>query len=276
MKNLILTCFVLSSAISFSQNNEWKNKYNMRWENFDGGVKCVIDNDNLLPITLYVGYELTNLTPEPALGTYVVIPASTKNYLALTLTKIDKSKGYNTKNGKTLLYKGDLTDVTYDDKHIYQLPFEKGGSFAVSQGYNGKISHQNEKAIDFDMPVNTKILAARDGLVVETMESNDKNCNSPSCASFNNYIQILHDDGTIMEYLHFRKNGVKVKPGQRVLAGELIGYSGNVGWSTGPHLHIELYLIDKNNKKNKLGIIFKLANKKYGELKEKETYLRDY
>ncbi|MBI3823877.1 MAG: M23 family metallopeptidase [Planctomycetes bacterium] len=55
-----------------------------------------------------------------------------------------------------------------------------------------------------------------------------------------NVIGIRHDDNTLAQYLHLRKNGARVKKGQRVAQGEVIGESGNVGYSTSPHLHFEV------------------------------------
>ena len=127
------------------------------------------------------------------------------------------------------------------------------------------------------MPVNTKILACRDGIVVRVVKKNSKRCDEPKCAEFNNLIKILHDDGTIMQYLHFRKNGVRVRVGQKVKKGEHIGFSGNVGWSTAPHLHIDLYLTDKDNKYRTLRTKFKInQNEIVDELNKGVIYLKGY
>jgi len=50
-------------------------------------------------------------------------------------------------------------------------------------------------------------------------------------------VRIEHDDGTHSAYLHLSRGSVRVKPGQRVEVGTLLGKSGNTGRSTGPHLH---------------------------------------
>jgi murein DD-endopeptidase MepM/ murein hydrolase activator NlpD len=52
-----------------------------------------------------------------------------------------------------------------------------------------------------------------------------------------NFIRLLHDDGTMSLYAHLKSDGVLVRPGQRVTAGQRIGLSGNTGFTTGPHLH---------------------------------------
>ena len=52
-----------------------------------------------------------------------------------------------------------------------------------------------------------------------------------------NFVRILHDDGTMALYAHLKTDGVLVRVGQQVQAGQQIGLSGNTGFTTGPHLH---------------------------------------
>jgi len=52
-----------------------------------------------------------------------------------------------------------------------------------------------------------------------------------------NLIRVLHDDGTMAVYAHLQRDGAVVAPEQRVRTGQHIGWSGNTGFSTGPHLH---------------------------------------
>ena len=60
---------------------------------------------------------------------------------------------------------------------------------------------------------------------------------NPSFIDKANTVAIVHDDGTVAEYAHLSPGAELVKLGQRVNAGELLGYSGNTGYSSGPHLH---------------------------------------
>jgi murein DD-endopeptidase MepM/ murein hydrolase activator NlpD len=52
-----------------------------------------------------------------------------------------------------------------------------------------------------------------------------------------NFVRILHDDGSMALYAHLAPGGVRVQVSQAVAAGEPIAWSGNTGYSTGPHLH---------------------------------------
>ncbi|TAF48788.1 MAG: M23 family metallopeptidase, partial [Sphingobacteriia bacterium] len=96
--------------------------------------------------------------------------------------------------------------------------------------------------LDFTMPEGTAVHAARSGVVIQLVDKNNQGCGNETCKNFNNYINILHDDGSIANYSHLQQNGVSCQLGQRVNAGDRIGWSGNTGWSTGPHLHFIVFL----------------------------------
>ena len=61
--------------------------------------------------------------------------------------------------------------------------------------------------------------------------------NAKKFADRTNIIRIWHDDNTMGLYAHLKQGGIMVREGQRIKTGQLIGYSGNTGYSTGPHLH---------------------------------------
>lgn len=89
--------------------------------------------------------------------------------------------------------------------------------------------------VDFRAPVGTEILASADGVVRGTGNT-DLVCRD---ASYGKWILIDHDNGLSTIYGHLSL--IKVSAGQRVERGQLIGYSGNTGASTGPHLHFTVY-----------------------------------
>ena len=134
-------------------------------------------------------------------------------------------------------------DALHDEEQIYMLPYERGKSYLILQGYNSSFSHigLEQYAVDFKMDVGTPVHAAREGVVAKIEESGDKGCWDNGCGADANYIVILHDDGTTGEYYHLQKNGVLVEIGDHVDAGQKIGLSGNTGHTTGPHLHFAVY-----------------------------------
>ncbi|NNF52005.1 MAG: M23 family metallopeptidase [Gammaproteobacteria bacterium] len=134
-------------------------------------------------------------------------------------------------------------DAKHDDSYRYRLPYQTGQNYRVLQGFGSRFSHTgaNRYAVDFKMPVGTAVHAARSGIVVLTEASHNRGCWEDGCGKYANFIVVLHDDGTTGEYFHLRQNGVLVSKNQRVSRGELIGYSGNTGHTTTPHLHFAVY-----------------------------------
>jgi murein DD-endopeptidase MepM/ murein hydrolase activator NlpD len=84
--------------------------------------------------------------------------------------------------------------------------------------------------IDISTPIGTKVVAPADGIVL-------------SCAvqgGYGNAIIIDHGYGVVSRYGHLE--GFNVHPGQKVHRGDVIGFVGNTGRSTGPHLHYEVWV----------------------------------
>ncbi len=129
----------------------------------------------------------------------------------------------------------------HDPQARYRLPFADGGSFVISQAANGPLTTHtaadSEHAVDFTLPENTPIVAARDGTVIETESANRHGGRDRVLLNMANYVRILHADETVATYAHLAPGGVTVTPGQHVTAGTLIGYSGATGYTAGPHLH---------------------------------------
>jgi murein DD-endopeptidase MepM/ murein hydrolase activator NlpD len=122
----------------------------------------------------------------------------------------------------------------------YLLPLRMRG-WHIDQGFGGGFSHddeQNRYALDLAAPIGTPVLAARDGIVMQ-VESDFARAglDRERYAGRANLIRVLHDDGTMAVYAHLDADGVLVRAGQRVRAGQQIGLSGNTGFTSGPHLH---------------------------------------
>lgn len=96
----------------------------------------------------------------------------------------------------------------------------------VSGSHNG---------VDFGAPVGTPVKSVLDGVVVGTGNTDLVR----GCYSFGKWVMIKHPNGLSSVYGHLSM--IKAVEGQNVSTGDVIGYSGNTGYSTGPHLHLGVY-----------------------------------
>ena len=269
MKQVISFLILWVSVASFSQI-----KVNVYNEKIENGFRILADNDEFCPVSMQLDFELTNFSSSNNLDQVVVIPAKTKGFPITKLLMIKANTQSNYKIKSVNNY-GDTNAKDFVD-YTYSLPFQTGKSFKVFQGYNGVFSHQNENSLDFTMPIGTPILAARDGLVVKVVQEFNQNCPDKSCAEFNNYILVYHNDGTFAKYVHLKRHGVVVKEGDSVKENDLIGYSGNTGWSSGPHLHFMVYA-QRISSIETLKTKFKINDGSEATLlEEKTSYSRNY
>lgn len=119
------------------------------------------------------------------------------------------------------------------------VPFACGRVFPVSQGHDTGSHLQNDTyAWDFRMPVGTPVVSAEEGTVRMARGDSTQGACDPKMAQHANYVVVSHSGGVETQYLHF--SAVVVKPGEKVRKGQLLGYSGNTGWSCGPHLHFKV------------------------------------
>lgn len=134
-------------------------------------------------------------------------------------------------------------DAKHNDRYRYKLPFAANANHRLVQGFNGGYSHRgaSKYALDFAMSVGTPVHAAREGTVIDLKEDSRLGGPSRRYARYANYIVVLHNDGTTGEYYHLKYKGAEVRVGQKVQAGQFIGYSGNTGFSSLPHLHFAVY-----------------------------------
>lgn len=122
---------------------------------------------------------------------------------------------------------------------VYSLPVEES-RFELGQGFHGGYSHADEAnryAVDLVVPEGTAVLAARGGVVMQATGGFRDGGTDPALAGRANLVRVLHDDGSMALYAHLREGGVVVRPGERVTLGQVLGYAGSTGYSSGPHLH---------------------------------------
>lgn len=123
------------------------------------------------------------------------------------------------------------SDDASDEDAAVQLSAEAGAvvsptSGQVTSSYGDRAGHNG---VDIANDIGTPIYATTDGVVIE----------AGPASGFGLWVRVQHDDGAISVYGHI--NEALVSEGQNVEAGEQIATMGNRGYSTGPHLHFEIW-----------------------------------
>jgi len=142
-----------------------------------------------------------------------------KEHTAVRFEDPDGGVGYYTKEGDSL------------QKPFLKAPLKYS---RISSGYSTARFHPvigrttTHLAIDYAAPIGTPILATGDGSVIRASWN----------GGYGNFIAIRHNDTWDTHYAHLSKYAVSA--GDKVSQGDVIGYVGSTGWSTGPHVHYEM------------------------------------
>lgn len=128
-------------------------------------------------------------------------------------------------------------------KGVLGFPVE-GGLAYLTQSYGNTpfaqktYSSKRHNGIDFGMPIGTAIYAAESGIVAAS-GNQDAYCHR---GAYGKFVAINHDNNLTTLYAHLSR--YLVSAGDHVARGQLIGYVGNTGFSSGPHLHFTVYARD--------------------------------
>lgn len=153
------------------------------------------------------------------------------NVLAATFTnsgKIFTAVRFEDPDGGVGYYASDGTSL---QKPFLKAPLKYS---RISSGFSYARFHPVTKntdphrAIDYAAPLGTAILSTGDGTVTRAGWN----------GGYGNFISIRHNDTWVTQYAHLSRYAIK--SGQRVEQGQVIGYVGSTGFSTGPHLHYEM------------------------------------
>ena len=127
-----------------------------------------------------------------------------------------------------------VLSMPLDSVRITQVFGDTDFARAHAGVYNGK----GHNGVDFAASVGTRVKSAGDGTVIATGDT-DTTC---AGASYGKWVFIKHNNGLSTLYGHLSL--IKATAGSAVQAGDVIGYSGNTGYTTGPHLHFTVYASD--------------------------------
>lgn len=239
MKALLLSLTLIFSISVFAQKKK-SSPIQIFDEKTDNGLKIYGSNSSIVPYTMELSVNQKNLKSDQKFPLKVVLKPQTEKVLITTLTQDNKKKGWS--YGSQFTYYPGNYQAEHDDNFAYALPYAAGEKYLMSQGYNGRFSHAGKNALDFTMPVGTEVIASRGGIITAIKEDSNRGCGNRDCLDLANLITIMHEDGSFADYVHLKKKGALVEVGDQVKRGDIIGLSGNTGFTSGPHLHFEVYL----------------------------------
>jgi murein DD-endopeptidase MepM/ murein hydrolase activator NlpD len=211
--------------------------------NEEGHACIMADNRREAPVSVHIDMTREdNVVSDHTFPLETVVPPNTRQCVA-KISRLYKDRDQNFQYSNAWM-PGDYTAL-HNSKGGYRLPWQTGESYPVTQAYGGPITTHTDRssrfAVDFGLPEGTPVLAARTGVVVNLEDFFTVGGLDRSLMEKANFVDILHDDGTIATYSHLSEHGVSVHLGQMVLAGEKLGISGSTGYSSGPHLHFVVW-----------------------------------
>ncbi|MCL1825769.1 MAG: M23 family metallopeptidase [Betaproteobacteria bacterium] len=207
-------------------------------------IRFVAVNNSPAILTVFFGIAGNDFNSDKDLPvTLIIDPHSSQDIVQITQARrwesINSNYRYSFQPGDAFM--------PPDRDARYQLPFPKGTPFLVVQGpgsgLGSLITHNNDHsryAFDLGVPEGTPVAAAREGVVIDVKDSFTEGRPDPSFSSKANYVAIMHIDSSVAYYVHLAPRSALVRPGQQVYAGDVIAYSGNTGFSYGPHLHFDV------------------------------------
>lgn len=107
--------------------------------------------------------------------------------------------------------------------------------FGKTVGAEKLYTSGSHNGVDLRASIGTKVKNVLDGTVLGTGNTDIY----PGCYSFGKWVFVQHDNGLSTIYGHL--SVISAQKGQRLSTGDTLGFSGNTGYSTGPHLHISVY-----------------------------------
>jgi murein DD-endopeptidase MepM/ murein hydrolase activator NlpD len=150
-------------------------------------------------------------------------------------------------------------------KFLLQVPV-KTGRFTSGFGYRRHPLlgiRKMHTGVDWAAPIGTPIIAAGSGVIEEAGRHGGNG----------NYVRIRHSNGYKSAYSHMHKFGPGIVKGIKVQQGQVIGYVGTTGFSTGPHLHYEVLVNNRftNPQKIQSGRARTLAGRQLQDFKKEVT-----
>lgn len=223
------------------------------------GIQVFATMNGLLEATITLRAQLKGMTCTSALPLTVCL--NTPGRIPIATFRRDGPSNWSYKYGygwqKGLM---DYNKNLGGQYVVCALPFPRGASYRVNQGFFGAKSHKrggaDQYAVDFAMPEGSVVCAALPGTVIGVRSESNIGGDDISFVHCSNYIIVKHPDGTYGEYVHLQQGSPRVRPGQQIAVGTPLALSGHTGFADAPHLHFGVYKVLDGDRKVTLPVYF--------------------
>ncbi|MEM1123298.1 MAG: M23 family metallopeptidase [Bacteroidota bacterium] len=236
---LLTTQLIKQTATAQPQNLE------ITYEQTDQGYDFYCQNPNESPYLVKINFSiLKNLRPNFSLKKEITVTSGRQRIFSLKKERDNQSTNFN----YSWSYRKGSLPVKIDPDFAYLLPLQPNKiTRPLDVKYVGEVIGQPEGkpkdwyCVGLTMGKVDTIVAARSGYVIEVEDQIHFPKDHLLMTKKMNYVEILHQDGTIGKYQLFQKEGVLVRAGEQVIAGQVLGIVESEHFEHGPHLRFSVY-----------------------------------
>ncbi|MFC7357836.1 M23 family metallopeptidase [Jejudonia soesokkakensis] len=235
-------CLISILWVFFSCSNLPKEKLKQFSVDFEYTVEndsayLQVDNHLFAPLLVRATTEKANAKNWVTKHFPLFIPPKTDTVFKFPVTQ--------TKEELALKFSVSTADTARLKLKPVKLPFPKGKTYKIMQGYQGSFSHNkpySKYALDFTLKKGDTISAVADGYVVGVIKGYSEGGNDFKWRDYANYITLYHPEMHFFtQYVHLKQNGSLVQLNDKVVAGQPIGLSGVTGFTSKEHLHFNAF-----------------------------------
>ena len=245
MRPIVLFVLLLAGCATATGRPDIRSMDNCAWRvcvralNYPSGRVYQAVNREPVPATIVLTFRSPgNLRREARRPIEHVVPAQSDKIL-VRMNDIVRDRSIGAELSIAIDLGASTTEADVD--HLYAVPFGGDSRRRLIQGFDGADSHLGSMrySLDFAMPEGTPVLAARAGTVFYLQDRFTRGGPDPDLLERSNIVVVAHSDGTMASYGHLRRR-VRVRVGDIVSEGDLLGFSGATGFAGQPHLHFHV------------------------------------
>lgn len=189
--------------------------------------------DEMYDLTIEVKMEDRDILKyDPATDTYETVTEQ-KKICYITLTKRELEDVVEERMSTDLIEQYNIYRLSTGGQQVYGPVMREDWTNLISSNFGERIhpitkERKSHNGVDIAVPVGTHVYSAIEGTVTLAAYSE----------SAGNWVKVTNEEGWTVIMMHM--DSLTVSRGQEVKKGDHLGYSGNTGNSTGPHLHLEV------------------------------------